>query len=193
MPETGCFLASHPAFFRREAPYLTQSVVFVVSYSPADGAKGIVLNRPLNRLAVPEFSREIRELIGSHHVYLGGPNGFEGSALLVLHGDARAAARNRKTHEPLPGVYVAPIDTSRGARAATTPLTADARVFAGCVRWPPGKLEAEVSESEWFCISASEKFATSHCIQLPKPLWVEIMESQGEPFGKIARRLYGTE
>lgn len=209
LAETGCFLASHPALFRRDAPYLTQSVVFLVDHTPAGGTTGLVLNRPLRGTLKPLMNSGVirtegdRELptdavstLGDAPVYLGGPDMYEGSPLLVLEATGTDNRHgSRAWTEPRTGVQVAALDSAFSGRAGTPvdPPSSSARVFAGCVKWGAGKLEAEVDSGEWFVFSASTKYATEHCIQLPKPLWREIMESTGDPFAKIARQVYGED
>lgn len=162
------------------------------------GATGIVLNRPLNG-TVQEletagiFGRSSRfssTVLGPQPVYAGGPDLIESGLMTALYG-------NRELHvvgaqEPLDGIFIAEVDkflSCLDGGAATTEV-ADARLFTGCIRWGAGELEREVDEGSWYCISASPLFALKHCIQLPKPLWVEIMQSQGKPFAKIASQVY---
>lgn len=209
LPETGCYLASHPALFRRDAPYLTQSVVFLIEHCAKRGATGLVLNRPLRGslnslldggvITVDDdrqIPQEALNTLNGAHVYLGGTGNYEGSPLILLEGtDASTRHPSRAWAEPRAGVQVAALDTAFRGRPGTPsdPPREPMRVFAGCVKWGAGRLEAEVDSGEWFVFSASTKYATEHCIQLAKPLWREIMESTGEPFAKIARQAYGDD
>lgn len=54
--------------------------------------------------------------------------------------------------------------------------------------WGPGQLESEVEAGVWYLASCSKKFVLKQCIQLPKPLWNEVMEHMGPPYSDIARR-----
>lgn len=197
LPENGCFLASHPAYYRRSAPYLTQAVVFITSYSRRDGAIGLVLNRPFQG-TVAEIekegtfgrSSELRKTkLSDEPVYAGGPDLVQSGVMTVLHGSAAGVDIESMT-QPLDGVYVGGLEgwvkgVEEGAVEARK-----GRLFAGCIRWKQGELEKEVDEGSWYCIAASPLFALKHCLQLPKPLWVEIMQSQGHPFTSIANRVY---
>lgn len=203
-PETGCFLASHPALFRPDTPYLTQAVIFLLEHSPTKGSTGLVLNRPLagklsdmtkdGSLRTVPLSDEALKIHGNEPVYLGGQALYEASTLIVL--EETDVHKSRVWESPRPGLQVASLETAYAGRTGieADPPTSDAvRIFAGCVKWGAGKLDNEVEGGEWFVCSASTKYATEHCIRLPKPLWREIMESSGELFARIARKTYGED
>lgn len=199
-PETGCFLASHPAYYRRSALYLTQAVVFLTKYEEGVGATGLVLNRPmLGTVAELEkdgnfgFSSNLASTaLGSQPVYIGGPDQTDSVHLSVLHSNSTVQVDG--TQEPHNGVFLTEAEKFlANSEDMTQADAANARLFMGCIRWEPGELESEVSEGSWYCIAASPMFALKHCIQLPKPLWVEIMQNQGMPFAKIASQVYEEE
>ena len=54
--------------------------------------------------------------------------------------------------------------------------------------WGPGQLEQEVEAGVWYLASCSKRFVLKQCIQLPKPLWNEVMEHMGPPYSDISRR-----
>ncbi|KAG0569346.1 hypothetical protein KC19_6G084100 [Ceratodon purpureus] len=54
--------------------------------------------------------------------------------------------------------------------------------------WGPGQLEQEVEATVWYLTSCSKRFVLNQCIQLPKPLWNEVMEHMGPPYSDILRR-----
>lgn len=123
--------------------------------------------------------------LANQPIYAGGPDTIESGVLTVLHGDEELA-QGSSSRQPLDGVYIG--DAGEVLRQDVD--VKNMRFFAGCIRWGKGELEREVDDGSWYCISASKLFALEHCIQLPKPLWVEIMQSQGQPFAKIASRVY---
>ena len=126
-----------------------------------------------------------RSAFADQPVYIGGPDSIESGVLSVLHGDD-ALYDKKKMSEPLEGVYVGRVTDVPDGVGDVSKM----RLFAGCLKWSAGVLEKEVEEGSWYCISASNLFALEHCIQLPKPLWVEIMQGQGDPFAKIAGLVY---
>lgn len=172
----------------------------MTKYEQGVGATGLVMNRPmLGTLAELEkdgcFDSNLNlstTVMGSQPVYIGGPDMTDKMRLSVLHGDAKLQVDGMR--EPLGGVFLSEaeifLESSGGMSQADA---ANARLFMGCIRWEPGELESEVSEGSWFCVAASPMYALKHCIQLPKPLWVEIMQSQGMPFAKIASQVYNDE
>lgn len=162
------------------------------------GATGLVLNRPLNGTVAEletagMFGRSSQlssTILGPQQVYAGGPDLIESGVITVLYGNRKLKVDGAQ--EPLDDVYVGDVDKFLVALGpdGTAADATDARFFSGCVRWGAGELEREVDEGSWYCISASPLFALKHCIQLPRPLWVEIMQSQGKPFAKIASQVY---
>lgn len=162
------------------------------------GATGLVLNRPL-RGTVTEleaggmFGRSTNfksTPIESLPVYAGGPDNVTSGVLVALHSDASLVDTSKQsTMQPLDDVYVSDVSDCLSYITSEKDCS-DIRLFAGCIRWEKGELEREVNDGSWYCISASNLYALKHCIQLPKPLWVEIMQSQGHPFAQIASRVY---
>lgn len=191
LPETGCFIASHPAYYRRRLPYLTQSVVFLTQYDPSVGATGLVLNRPLkgNAKELEDSGLFGRSLnisdteFRDQPVYIGGPDIFDRGVLSVIHSDYKLGGT-----QPLDGVYLCDVNQYLSLNGSSE--VSEARLFSGCIRWKPGQLESEVDDGSWYCISASEQFVLKHCIGLPVPLWREIMVCQGGLYEQIANRLY---
>lgn len=126
--------------------------------------------------------------LGSQPVYLGGPDLIESGVVTLLHGNRHLDTTD--TRQPLDGVYVGAVSNFLDGIESGLVKPSEGRLFSGCLRWGPGKLEREVDDGSWYCVSASPLFALKHCIQLPKPLWVEIMQSQGKPFAQIAKQVY---
>lgn len=198
LPETGCCLASHPAFYRRGKMYMTQSVVFLASHDET-GTIGYILNRPLagtcaQLASTGLFGRSTdltSSVLASAPVYLGGPDAIGDHApVAVIHSGSKSVDGSI---EPLSGVFMSSIDVVKPlVESGELPLD-DVRLFSGCVRWRPGELLAEVEAGEWFAASASSAFPLSHCIGLPTPLWRELMSSMSEVHKKIAQNVYGED
>lgn len=167
--------------------------MFLHHYDSSTGSSGLVLNRPLEGTAKELeasglFGRSLNISdtdFADQPVYNGGPNTLEKGVLSVVHSDYRVGGT-----QPLDGVFVC--DVAQYLSLNSLKDCSDARLFSGCLRWPPGALESEVSDGSWYCIAASELFVLEHCIGLPKPLWVEIMQCQGGLFERIANRVYNT-
>lgn len=127
--------------------------------------------------------------LGLQPVYAGGPDLIDKGVITVLHGKGDVVDVSEAS-QPLDGVFVGGLDGFMEAVEAERIDANIARLFVGCIRWRKGELEKEVDEGSWFCVAASPLFALKHCIQLPKPLWVEIMQGQGTPFAQIANQVY---
>lgn len=162
-----------------------------------EGAVGLVLNRPL-RGSVAEIEREGvlgrssqfgQTKLGTQPIYAGGPDLVDNGVLTVLHGQGDVVDVSEAS-QPLDGVFAGGLDKYVQAVKAGRVEPGFGRLFVGCIRWKKGELEREVDEGSWYCVAASPLFALEHCIQLPKPLWVEIMQSQGKPFAQIANQVY---
>jgi putative transcriptional regulator len=198
LPEQGCCLASHPAFYRRNRTYLTQSVVFVTRHDET-GSIGLVLNRPLAGTAAKLESTGLfgrsttfrNSALANAPVYLGGSDALiDDAPVAVIH--AAGAGLNR-TIEPLAGVFTSSIDVVMPLIHSGELKAEQVRLFSGCIRWRPGQLRSEVESGEWFAASASSAFPLSPCIGLTTPLWRELMQVLSPVHAKIAQKVYGEE
>lgn len=50
------------------------------------------------------------------------------------------------------------------------------RFFAGACTFGPGELEWLVEQGAWTCVAASRSLVLKHNLQLPVPLWQELVE-----------------
>jgi putative transcriptional regulator len=199
LPEVGCCLASHPAYYRRNKMYLTQSVVFVTSHDDKAGSAGLVLNRPLSGTAAAlqaagVFGRSCdlaSTPLATAPVYLGGSDALGDHApVAVIH---PGGADVEGALEPLTGVYTSSVDRVLPLIECGAVKPGDVRLFSGCIRWAPGELRAEVEAGEWFAASASAAFPLSPCIGLPTPLWRELMVCMSPVHEQIARQVFGDD
>lgn len=169
--------------------------MLLTEYDEANGATGLILNRPFggtaeDLAATGLFGRSLdisSTNFAKQPVYLGGPNSLQKGVISVIHSDESVGGE-----QPLDGVFVCDIGQFISSATGSVDCQA-ARLFSGCIKWTRGTLESEVDEGSWYCVAASELFALKHCIKLPKPLWVEIMQSQGGTFERIANRVYDTD
>jgi len=60
------------------------------------------------------------------------------------------------------------------------------RFFAGLMRWGPGQLNLEVDSGIWHLVACSRNLVAKHCLGLPVPLWLEIMDLVGGEHRKSA-------
>ncbi|MEA2293477.1 MAG: putative transcriptional regulator [Solirubrobacteraceae bacterium] len=156
-------------------PNFVRAVVLIGEHN-ADGALGVVLNRP-SETTVGEAVPDLEDLTpGDDPVRVGGP--VQPSAVLVL----------AEYEQPEPGTqlvtgavgFVAVDDESD--RVATQ--LGRARVFAGYAGWGPGQLEAELERDDWIIADA----LVDDIFDSDAPtLWSRVLDRQGGKLRLIAR------
>jgi putative transcriptional regulator len=149
--------------------------VLVCEHS-ADGALGLVLNRP-GELVVGESAPELSELLGDEAVIdSGGP--VQTDALLVL----------AEFEDPeQAGIQVVESVGLVGDRSEIDDLvdeTIRARVFAGYAGWGPGQLDAELEREDWFVAPAGIDDIFNPDAD---ELWARVLARKGAHFALVAR------
>lgn len=176
-PLTGRLLVASPDLLD---PNFRRAVVLVLEHS-AEGALGVVLDRPIPGLdaidVVPEWSEWVAD---PAVLFDGGPVQRDG-----------AIGVGRLQHpcvEPAPwGVPIdhhlvrvdlgAPTTAARGALAAL-------RVYAGYAGWSAGQLDAEIARGDWFVVDAEPGDPWR---DVCADLWREVLERQGGRLAVFAR------
>jgi putative transcriptional regulator len=149
--------------------------VVLIGEHDANGAVGVVLNRPLE-VTVGQAIPALAELAGPDEaLFGGGPLETDQAVLLIDTAD--------------PGVLDVPVfgdvgfltgEVSPDVRAALR----RARVFVGHAGWGPGQLESELEAGAWIVEPASgeDVFTTQ-----PSSLWRRVLQRKGPPFDAMAR------
>jgi putative transcriptional regulator len=182
-PERGCLLiASHdaPRLLGSEAWW--QAVVLVVDITPA-GSVGLLLNRPtamaLARrpgglpFEIAGAPTGMQDAFGDCRVYRGGPVAQQ--VLHLLHGHRIDGAQ-----QLVPGVFLG------GERDATARVgkgeldPAAFKFFAGATLWEAGALERECAKGAWIPVAAARPLILKQVLQLPTPLWRELLDLLGD-------------
>jgi putative transcriptional regulator len=155
-------------------PNFRHTVVLVGQHS-AEGALGVILNRPLE-LTVAEGVPEMASLVGRDALlFQGGPVQPVGPVLLAEFTHPELADLLVFGHV---GFLVG--DVSPDIR----PGIVRARLFAGYAGWGPGQLEAEMEEGSWILEPAREEDVFSDD---PELLWGRILRRKGPGFDHLAR------
>jgi putative transcriptional regulator len=152
-----------PNFFR---------TVVLVCMHDADGAMGLVLNRPIEHAPVGDHLPQFAPLAAPPPViFQGGP--VEPSSAIVL-------ARFRHPAEPANRIVgdFALLDLSRAPDHQ--PAIETVRVFAGYAGWGAGQLDREIAEEAWFVLPALPSDPLS---SEPADLWRDVLRRQP---GKLA-------
>ena len=128
----GQLLVASPAL---RDPNFRRTVILVVHHD-ADGAMGIVLNRPSDAEAQPILP-DLADALADPRVGVGGP--VAPTSVLVVAEFARPDEAGLVVFEDV-GLFGEETEPSAAARA---------RVFAGYAGWGEGQLEAELEEGSW--------------------------------------------
>ncbi len=148
-------------------PNFVESVVLIAEHT-ADGAMGLVLNRPLDvtvATAVPILQNFV-ELDAS--VHSGGP--VQPDAVMVL-GDF--VDQQHSAVIAFDSVGFLPADADETLDPASV---VRARVFAGYAGWSAGQLESELAEDAWIVMDAHRDDCFT---DNPAGLWREILRRHG--------------
>ena len=157
-----------------EDPNFRRTVLLVGEHG-AEGAMGVVLNRPTS-VRVADAVPPLAELVGDgEHVHLGGPVNPRSVVVLADYVDPTAA-----DDLVLDTVGFLP---SRIEDAGDVGAVRAVRVFAGYAGWSPGQLEDELEEGAWLVLPArvSDVFSAT-----PERLWSEVLRREGGALAVLA-------
>ena len=155
-------------------PNFRHTVVLVGEHT-ADGALGVVLNRPLD-VTVEETLPTLSEVVpAGAALFQGGPVQPASPVLLA-----------ELTHPELADVLVfASVGFLVGEVSADIgPSILRARVFAGYSGWGPGQLEAEMAADSWIIDPAHEDDVFT---DVPELLWSRVLERKGPEYRPLSR------
>jgi putative transcriptional regulator len=167
----GHLLVASPALLD---PNFRRTVVLVTEHT-ADGAAGLVLNRP-SLVEVAAAVPQLEELVDAdEQVWVGGP--VQPEAVLVL------------------GEFLDPDDAavplfeslgfpSLDEPEEIVPATTRRRVFAGYAGWGAGQLEEEIANEDWILEPA---FADDAFTDEPDELWRDVLRRKGGIYELVAR------
>ncbi|KAK1735895.1 DUF179 domain-containing protein [Skeletonema marinoi] len=117
-------------------------------------------------------------------VYVGGPDDMDKPAVLV-HGIADlpgAVEISRGT-----GIYQGGLEAATDGVLSGKYKPLDFRFFVGHTRYAKGQLEDAVTKGKYQPIACSRPLVLKQCIQLPKPLWHEVLEFCGGELKEISK------
>ncbi|PNH07457.1 hypothetical protein TSOC_006081, partial [Tetrabaena socialis] len=67
---------------------------------------------------------------------------------------------------------------------------ADFKFFCGALTWAPGELDQQHANGAWYCAAASRSLVLKPSLQLPVPLWREVLQLMGGQYAGVARDGY---
>ncbi len=156
-------------------PNFWRTVVLVIEHT-AEGALGLVLNRP-SETTVGEAVPQLEELVElSDRLFIGGP--VQPSAVIVLgeFEDPTDAALLAFDDVGVLGTGSTPEESSVGLRSG--------RAFVGHAGWGPGQLDGEIERDDWILEPAilDDAFTAE-----ASDLWSEVLTRKGGNYALLAR------
>jgi putative transcriptional regulator len=168
----GQLLLASPAL---RDPNFARTVVLVSVHS-AEGAMGVVLNRP-SAVTVGEAVPQLEQAVAEQEpLYVGGPVQPSSIVFLAEFLDPSPAGLLvfGRVGFPAPD---ADIDELAEATGRT-------RVFAGYAGWGEGQLDAEVDGGDWIAHAALPEDVFT---EIPQELWSSVLTRKGGSYALIAR------
>ncbi|KAG5176232.1 hypothetical protein JKP88DRAFT_265505 [Tribonema minus] len=184
-PEPGCLLLASPDHFTGQESQYSQAVIFLVQHN-ANGSVGFVLNRP-TQFTIGTVTTGM-EVFNACPLMWGGDLG-RGTVQMVHAFDAERMPGARKI---IDGVYVGGgvLDAQEAvARGQAKP--GDFKFFLQLFGKAPGHLQAEMDAGKWICAATSKELILKPCINLPVPLWREVLTLMGGKHSILGRLTYG--
>jgi putative transcriptional regulator len=153
-----------------------QRTVVLIGVHSAEGAMGVVLNRP-SEVTVGEAAPQLEETIDeSQRVFVGGPVQPSSIVFLAEFIDPEPAGVLVVGRIGFPAPDAELEDLSRAIDRV--------RVFAGFAGWGEGQLEAEIAEGDWIEQAALPEDVFT---ELPEQLWSNVLERKGGSYTLVAR------
>jgi putative transcriptional regulator len=165
---TGSLLVAHPNMLD---PNFRRTVLFISAHDPNDGALGVIINRPLDKLVADLVGETPPEGLAGVPVFLGGPVGK--NQLMFAAFEWHKGEGLKLNHNV--GLEEA------SERAGQNPISICA--FVGYAGWEAGQLEAEMEQKAWLLQKPSRSVLKPE--RLPK-LWFDIMRGLGPWYKMLA-------
>ncbi|GLC33339.1 hypothetical protein PLESTB_000344200 [Pleodorina starrii] len=191
-PETGGIVIASldcPTLLKDDRMW--QVVVFLTSHGP-EGSVGLILNRPTGMVLGRKPGGLPLELGGpipvqrvfqDNRVYCGG---FTAQQVIhIMHGH-----RLNKCVQVVPGVYMAGEEAATSAVEGGRLPATDFKFFSGALTWGPGELGEQMDQGAWYAAACSRSLVLKPALQLPVPLWREVLQLMGGRFIEVAREGY---
>ncbi len=178
----GSLLVAHPGL---RDPNFRRGVLYLTAHSPADGAMGVILNRPLAGKTAADLlpSHEAAGTLARIPVYLGGPVGRDQLTFGTLRptpgGDGGPEALDFRHHLTLPEALA--LVSEEGTAAPGL------RAFVGYAGWTGGQLEGEIEANAWVLVPPQARFFKPPARPGAEDrAWFRVMNSLGPVYKLLA-------
>jgi putative transcriptional regulator len=166
---TGQLLVAHPSL---RDPNFRRTILFLSTHDPAEGAHGLVINRPTHKNLGEFLPRQELQRLWDVPVYVGGPVGVQELTLVSF--NLRAGEAKMTFHAP-------------GAFESLTEFKDDEletlRAFVGYAGWTGGQLEFELDQHAWLILPPTKEVLQS---QEGEETWLELMRGLGPAYYMLA-------
>lgn len=169
---TGRLLVATPQI---EEGIFHRSVVLILQHG-ADGAQGVVLNKPLEAeidKVLPGWGEHVSV---PQTLYQGGPVQVDSALGLVAIGSGTPTS----VQKVFGRVGLVDLDAMPGLVA---PELDGVRIFVGYAGWSPGQLETELAMGSWYAVDAATEDAFSRA---PEDLWRAVLARQDGQLSWVA-------
>jgi putative transcriptional regulator len=154
-----------------------QRTVVLVCQHDAEGAFGLILNRPTGDTAGEMISGELPEALKNCPLYLGGP--VQPTALSYLHSDLFLPEGNVLANLNLGHSLETLVEI-----ADSFSPTNKVKLFAGYAGWSPGQLDDEMKREAWLTHPATLELVFDAA---PAGLWGDILRLKGGQYRLLAQ------
>lgn len=155
--------------------FFHHSVVLVCQHN-AEGALGVILNRPGESTLGDSATVDIPERLQDLPLFIGGP--VQPEAVTFLHTDTFVPHAN-----VLPNLNLGQSLESLIELGESYSMTQQVKVFAGYSGWSPGQLEEEIRRGAWITHPASIDLVFSSDTE---NLWKNILRKKGWQYELLA-------
>ena len=160
---------------RLQGSFFHRAVLLICEHN-AEGALGLVLNRPSGRNVGEALAANLTDSLKTQDLFVGGP--VQPQALSFLHSDAFLPDANVITNLSLDHS----LDSLTDLGDSFSP-TQKIKVFAGYAGWSPGQLDNEMKRDTWLTHPASLDLVFHEPVT---ELWPMILKEKGWKYRLIA-------
>ena len=160
----------HGSFFHR--------TVLLICQHDAEGAFGLVLNRPTGNKVGDAVTADLSDGLKEHELFLGGP--VQPQALSFLHSDTFLPDANVMPNLNLDHSLENLIDIGESFSP-----TQQIKIFAGYAGWSPGQLDDEIKRNTWLTHPASLELVFN---TKPDQLWPSILKEKGWQYKLLSQQ-----
>ena len=164
----GSLLVAHPNMLD---PNFRRSVLFISAHDAEEGAMGVIINRPLDKLVSELLTDPAPEALADVPVFLGGPVGTNQLMFAAFDWEGRDSLSLNQN--------VAIDEASQLSERDRSAV----RAFVGYAGWNAGQLENELRQNAW--VLQKPDRATLRPERLPG-LWFDIMRNLGPWFKMLS-------